>query len=1007
MENISLINRQQEKVEIGKDIKDIWRIRQRRHREQLSLEGKEKVKEYDRNRKRQVRKNENVDFKPESVSKSSKVKMEGNFEASAKKVLKESLASPSKKEFVVEYFKSQGFSIDLEAVEKKKFSVLQLKSFKLQNRAADHSALVRKIVDHYGSLLKAAKALNQHYSTFYNLCQPIKQKVHRNSEKKMHNECIIQEFFDMKSTTTSFPQARLAKKQFMNTTYQEAYFKYVDWCKEKGYPAVSDKTFYRLKPDNVFKLADTPENMCTCLLCQNFKKDRQCIEKYSINGIAKHTNEIILQSMCSVTDDDVKNGIFKEYGHYDCIARNCSKCGYKKKGKNIIRSDYYEKIVKQANPGIYNDKTIIEWQRWEIVSRTSKKGTEIKRPDKVDKRGTYKEFLQQFFQDVHDMSLHLFNWNWHDKQFQYLKDNLQVGILLMVLDFAQNYMNVHVDEPQGCHWDHTQTVIHPIVVYRKCPIDGKLITEEHIMISDDLRHDKFAVKKFENVSVSNLKNEENFEPNCIVQFCDNCSSQYKSKGPFQYISTSSVPTMRSYFGANHGKGPSDAATGRVKKALTQGRKSRKVELRTAFEVYTFIKETFQRYEADWQKKHPNECQHFKQKVFFVTDIDRSDVIDAVTTKSSKKFSSIRSTGEDYIVEARNVACCCPSCMFHSSVACPNKQYCGEWKQFNLLSGKSVNEEVVSHWENCNLSLRNEFVENEQCDNDSNLDLDGNICCTSDSSDSVSNTSSACLNVSNTSSKDNMSLGNECVNWNDIYTQLQLCSNFEDMSQVVASYDFPELTSLPTTLKRMHEIDEIALQNLPTDSPKDYLPVKIYGDGNCCPRAICVALDLDANAHHKEMRIRICKEGVSNKSRYLNNNYLNIGCVNTYTRTTFPIIYAEMSEYRRSFGFKEGESIGSRLIRWSATAAEVYKNETFMVRRSGEWMGMWQLFQAANAIKRPICSIYPNWLAKQLRDDMNRTIFPFEQCHREKEPIYIMWTSTTVSNTPNHFVPLLK
>ena len=514
-----LINRQQKNTETGKSIKEIWCERQRRHREKLTIEGKEKVKQYDRNRKREFRRiGSSVNYKGESVSKSvskndkmkcecNSIKKEDMFKNSAKKVVKDSLGSPSKKEFLVEYFKSQGVSVDIDGVEKRKFSVLQLKSFKLQNRAADHRALVQRIVDHYGSLLKASKALNQHYSTFYNLCQPIQQKVHRNSEKRIQNEAVIQEFFDMKSTTTSFPQARLSDKLFMNTTYEEGYFKYVDWCKDKGYPAVSNKTFHRLKPDNVYKLADTSENQCTCILCQNFKKDRQCIEKYGIKGVAKHTNEIMLQSMCSVTDAELQEGVFREFGNYNCICRKCCKCGYKKKGSKGVRSDYYERKIKEANPGIYRDSSIIEWQRWETFTRTSKKGTEIKRPDKVDKRGTYKQFLEQFFQDVHDMSLHLFNWKWHDKQFQFLKENLDIGTLLMVLDFAQNYMNVHADEPQGCHWDHTQTVIHPIVIYRKCPVDGKIITEEHIMISDDLRHDKYAVKKFEDVSISNLKSE--------------------------------------------------------------------------------------------------------------------------------------------------------------------------------------------------------------------------------------------------------------------------------------------------------------------------------------------------------------------------------------------------------------------------------------------------------------------------------------------------------------------
>ena len=274
-------------------------------------------------------------------------------------------------------------------------------------------------------------------------------------------------------------------------------------------------------------------------------------------------------------------------------------------------------------------------------------------------------------------------------------------MLGQVLDFAQNYMNIHVDEPQGCHWDHTQTVIHPIVNFRICPKDGGLITEEHIMISDDLNHDKFAVKKFEDTSLENLK-ESGFEPTCVIQFCDNCSRQYKSKGPFQYISTSGVPTMRSYFGANHGKGPSDAATGSVKKTLALGRKSRRYELRTALEVYNYLRHVFEQraQEKEQLAVATGKCVHYKQKVFYVTDIQRTDPIVAVTTKTSKRFSTIRSTGHDFIVEVRNVACMCGSCMFGDATGCPNIHYSGEWVQYDLRTGKVCTEKCDSHWDNC-------------------------------------------------------------------------------------------------------------------------------------------------------------------------------------------------------------------------------------------------------------------------------------------------------------------
>ena len=74
----------------------------------------------------------------------------------------------------------------------------------------------------------------------------------------------------------------------------------------------------------------------------------------------------------------------------------------------------------------------------------------------------------------------------------------------------------------------------------------------------------------------------------LIQFCDNASSQYKSKGPFQFISESSVPYIRCFFGSRYGKGPADGAIGRVKKAAVVARKSGQVMLRNASEFADFV-----------------------------------------------------------------------------------------------------------------------------------------------------------------------------------------------------------------------------------------------------------------------------------------------------------------------------------------------------------------------------------------------------------------------------------
>ena len=88
-------------------------------------------------------------------------------------------------------------------------------------------------------------------------------------------------------------------------------------------------------------------------------------------------------------------------------------------------------------------------------------------------------------------------------------------MLLQVLDFMQNYMNKYQDEPKECHWNHSQTVLHPAINHRCCPIDGKLIVEEHVIISDNLNHNKHAVKAFKEASMKELE-RSGFKPSHIL-----------------------------------------------------------------------------------------------------------------------------------------------------------------------------------------------------------------------------------------------------------------------------------------------------------------------------------------------------------------------------------------------------------------------------------------------------------------------------------------------------------
>ena len=192
--------------------------------------------------------------------------------------------------------------------------------------------------------------------------------------------------------------------------------------------------------------------------------------------------------------------------------------------------------ILEENESIEKCTEEITWYRWKWVLKNSK--MKVRKLNIEKTTGTRMELVQQYLDYLKAMSFHLFSCNWSYSQFTYLKDNLKPGQLLKVLDFDQNYINVYQDEPQSVHRDHSMIVIRPIVNYYKTE-DGKKITEEHIMLSDDLPHDMFAVRVFEKTTMDHLR-ARGIVQKQIIQFCDNCMGQYKSKGPFQFRSINQI-----------------------------------------------------------------------------------------------------------------------------------------------------------------------------------------------------------------------------------------------------------------------------------------------------------------------------------------------------------------------------------------------------------------------------------------------------------------------------------
>ena len=166
------------------------------------------------------------------------------------------------------------------------------------------------------------------------------------------------------------------------------------------------------------------------------------------------------------------------------------------------------------------------------------------------------------------MAEHSFMASWNYWQYKLAKRNIIEGNIILVHDFAQNYLCKHQREIQGLHWHYEQVTIMPTVVHYICATCKGMVTHEIVHVSDDMRHDDHLVKAFTERSEKVLK--QNKVPICkIIEFMDQAPSQYKNKTAFYYLSKRTTPVLKNFFGMHHGKSACNACTGRVKQGVTR------------------------------------------------------------------------------------------------------------------------------------------------------------------------------------------------------------------------------------------------------------------------------------------------------------------------------------------------------------------------------------------------------------------------------------------------------
>ena len=117
--------------------------------------------------------------------------------------------------------------------------------------------------------------------------------------------------------------------------------------------------------------------------------------------------------------------------------------------------------------------------------------------------------------------------------------------MITIADFSENYRCVNQDEIQSAYYSYQQATLFPLIAYYTClDCNDAVVQESVVFISPGLVHDAMAVAQYLKKMTEHVQGHVKFVHK--VQFTDGCSSQFKSKLPFQHLSETKHITLKDH-----------------------------------------------------------------------------------------------------------------------------------------------------------------------------------------------------------------------------------------------------------------------------------------------------------------------------------------------------------------------------------------------------------------------------------------------------------------------------
>ena len=677
----------------------MWKEARRKHRSSLSEASKDKVREYDRLRKRIARAHlwsEKTKSKRNRLISQTVYRLSKYLPSNADR--RAAVIEKMAKQHGMTSMKNSEVATLVNSEEFKKISnaLRKLQNMKRKRQIDKFLVYAQEVKLEFGTYRHMAETVGFSIRVVWRRFQrpTIRSTQYKELAELKRQE--VESFCNQEDVTMVMAGMKHAGKRWLRETKEETYQRYRNSPNFQKHGMVSRSSFHRKTPKYIKPKSSIPKNECICDKCENAELQRNCLWN---NGVKVPANlyRVVGATLC---ESDLKMYPTEEkFPLKDCVTRDCQKCGVQKFAEEIRRENVAE----------FAQNKMVWYYKWFHKDEKLPNGNKADMVQKVQIYDTLENVFSSFLHQLGSLALHQFYANWQRLQMVLTKAVLVRGLILQVMDFSQSWANRNQDEIQCAYWNSTQTAIFGTVTCFMCPnpLCDKMVTDEMFHISNTKTKDTHMIRNALADSIQYMV-DNNVDINVIVQFADNCKAHFKSNRPFAELAKNPIRVCRMFFGEQHGKSLCDGSFGRLKRQISLLVNSREAVITDAYKFF----EVCQNYLASESEPCPGKCMHQRYRFIYVDheNLVNEDENKAKTVPGTMGFHAVENTPRPLELRTRKVGCACLSCLSGESYTCKNKELVDPWEDITIKPDGGNHDKRPRHR---NMTRNKHFAEDLQ------------------------------------------------------------------------------------------------------------------------------------------------------------------------------------------------------------------------------------------------------------------------------------------------------